>query len=589
MGVTRPSSTTTYTYDKAQNRTRVVTAAGNSAPVANNDSVSVSTGAAVSFNPLSNDTDADSDAFFLTSVSGWNTSKGSVSYTANCLRTAATCVTYAANSGASGTDSFTYAVSDGKGGTATGTITVTINAAVAPPVTSASTTTVVGNYAGSSNSYPLSLNISGGTPTSLTITSAPPSSAGTASVSGTSIFFTPANNYTGQTSLQYTASNAGGTSSPATATITVTPSAGAPVARDDNITVPPGTGITFQPKNNDTGSGLRITAATQPSIGRVAFDDDNIWVGDMGAGGFNTSFQYTITDNSGRSSTATVNVTAATSPPPVANNDSITVPYGSGITFQPKNNDTGSGLRITGATQPSVGRTAFDDDNIWVGDMGAGGFNTSFQYTITDNSGRTSTATVSVTAASNPNPPPVANNDSIIVPYGSGITFQPKNNDTGAGLRITGATQPSVGRTAFDEDNIWVGDMGAGGFNTSFQYTITDNSGQTSSATVNVAAAANPNTPNNTAPVANDDRLGGLSVGESENVLVLENDTDADGDALTITSISTTNGSKAYYGNNGSSIEVTAKAKGSETITYTISDGRGGTATGMLTVTVVRF
>ncbi|MDR6624348.1 Ig-like domain-containing protein [Caulobacter segnis] len=484
MGVTRPSSTTTYTYDKAQNRTRVVTAAGNSAPVANNDSVSVSTGAAVSFNPLSNDTDADSDAFFLTSVSGWNTSKGSVSYTANCLRTAATCVTYAANSGASGTDSFTYAVSDGKGGTATGTITVTINAAVAPPVTSASTTTVVGNYAGSSNSYPLSLNISGGTPTSLTITSAPPSSAGTASVSGTSIFFTPANNYTGQTSLQYTASNAGGTSSPATATITVTPSAGAPVARDDNVTVPFGSAALFQPKNNDSGTGLRITAATQPSIGRVAFDDDNIWVGDMGAGGFSTSFQYTITDYRGRSSTATVNVTAATSPPPVANNDSITVPYGSAALFQPKNNDTGTGLRITAATQPSVGRTAFDEDNIWVGDMGEGGFTTSFQYTITDSSGRTSTATVTTTAAPNPNPPPVARNDSVIVPKDSAVLFQPMENDSGNQITILSVTNPGVGRMAHDLGNIWLGDMYGWTGSGSFQYTIQDNQGRTSTATV---------------------------------------------------------------------------------------------------------
>lgn len=486
VGVARPGSTTTYTYDKANNRTRVVTAGGNSAPVTNADSVSVAAGAAVSFNPLSNDTDADSDAFFLTSVSGWNASKGSVSYTANCLRTATACVTYTANSGASGTDSFNYAVSDGKGGTANGRITVTINAAVAPPVVSPSTTTVAGNYAGSTTSYPLSLSISGGTPTSLAITSTPPSSAGTASVSGTSIFFTPANNYTGQTSLQYTASNAGGTSSPATATITVNPPYGAPVASNDNITVPYGSGITFQPKNNDSGTNLRITAATQPSVGRTAFDDDNIWVGDMGQGGFSTSFQYTITDGLGRTSTATVNVNAAPNPnpPPVANNDSITVPYGSGITFQPKNNDTGAGLRITAATQPSVGRTAFDEDNIWVGDMGEGGFNTSFQYTITDSSGRTSTATVTAIAAPNPNPPPVARNDSVIVPKDGAVLFQPMDNDSGNLITILSVSSPGVGRMAHDLGNIWLGDMYGWTGSGWFQYTIQDNQGRTSTATV---------------------------------------------------------------------------------------------------------
>uniref|UniRef100_UPI00143CB2C6 Ig-like domain-containing protein n=1 Tax=Caulobacter sp. SSI4214 TaxID=2575739 RepID=UPI00143CB2C6 len=65
-GVSRPGSTTTYTYDNAQNRTRVVTTKTNSPPVAYADTLTVTAGASASINPLSNDTDPDSDPIILT-------------------------------------------------------------------------------------------------------------------------------------------------------------------------------------------------------------------------------------------------------------------------------------------------------------------------------------------------------------------------------------------------------------------------------------------------------------------------------------------------------------------------------------------
>jgi hypothetical protein len=551
----RTDTATTYTYDNAGNRVRLVTTGGNHPPVANPDNATVSPGSTISISALSNDSDPDSDALTITEVSA--AVQGTRAITNGGLN-----ISYTANSNASGTETLTYKIVDSKGAPATGQIVITINSATAPPTVGAATTTITAN----TSNNPLSTLITGSA-TSVAVTSAPAN--GSTSISGTTISYTPSTNWSGVNTLSYTASNAGGTSSPAQLTIQVKPTvnpvsnvavtyntarsialapvtnysalsvvgtaskgtvtiSGAtanytpysgqtgadsfsyrattagvagdpqtvslnistpptgPVANNDSITVPYGTGITFQPKNNDSGTGLNITAATQPSMGRSAFDADNIWVGEMGEGGFNTSLQYTITDSLGRTSTATVNITAAPNPL-IARNDSVTVPYGTGITFQPLSNDSGAGMQVIAVSQPSVGRTAFDGTNIWVGDMGQGGFSTSFQYTIRDSANRTATATVYVSAASNPNPLPVANPDQVIVPYGTSITFQPMINDSGSQITIQSVSTPSGVAMGYDPYNISLGHTGWSGSG-SFTYTIVDSFGRTSTSSVTYTA-----------------------------------------------------------------------------------------------------
>ncbi|WP_124983141.1 putative Ig domain-containing protein [Ralstonia solanacearum] len=86
---------------------------------------------------------------------------------------------------------------------------------VAPPTANASSATV----AHGSSSNAVTLNITGGTPTSVAVSTA--ASHGTATASGTSITYTPTASYSGTDTFAYTATNAGGTSAPATVTITV--------------------------------------------------------------------------------------------------------------------------------------------------------------------------------------------------------------------------------------------------------------------------------------------------------------------------------------------------------------------------------
>ncbi|CAJ0793742.1 hypothetical protein LMG19083_02478 [Ralstonia psammae] len=88
---------------------------------------------------------------------------------------------------------------------------------VAPPVANAVSATV----AHGSTANPITLNITGGAP--LIVAVATQATHGTATASGTSITYTPTASYSGPDSFTYTATNAGGTSAPATATITVSP------------------------------------------------------------------------------------------------------------------------------------------------------------------------------------------------------------------------------------------------------------------------------------------------------------------------------------------------------------------------------
>ena len=68
--------------------------------------------------------------------------------------------------------------------------------------------------------------------------------------------------------------------------------------------------------------------------------------------------------------------------------------------------------------------------------------------------------------------------------------------------------------------------------------------------------------------------------------MCLANDTDPDGDPLTVTSASAANGTVTINPDGTLRYVPNANFNGTDTITYTISDGQGGTSTATVTVTV---
>lgn len=134
---------------------------------------------------------------------------------------------------ASGSFNFTVTATDSSSGTGayTGSRAYTLQVINIAPIANPVSATVA--YGSGAN--PITLNITGGVPTSVAVGTAP--AHGTAIASGTSITYQPTAGYAGPDSFTYTATNAEGTSAPATVTITVS---------NPTITITPSAPLTAQ-------------------------------------------------------------------------------------------------------------------------------------------------------------------------------------------------------------------------------------------------------------------------------------------------------------------------------------------------------
>ena len=135
--------------------------------------------------------------------------------------------------------------------------------------------------------------------------------------------------YSGVDSFTYVATGPGGTSAPATVTLTVAiPSA--PLAADKNgVTVPyasSGTAIDLSDAITGAHSGIAIGAA--PKYGTVAIAGDVVTYTPAATYHGGDSFTYVATGPGGTSAPATVMLTVAVPPAPTAADKSgVTVPY----------------------------------------------------------------------------------------------------------------------------------------------------------------------------------------------------------------------------------------------------------------------
>ncbi len=100
---------------------------------------------------------------------------------------------------------------------------------------------------------------------------------------------------------------------------------------------------------------------------------------------------------------------------------------------------------------------------------------------------------------------------------------------------------------------------------------------------------ATPATPDNSAPRAVNDNASLAEDSGASFINLIANDSDPDGDSINIASLGTPSaGGRAVIDGQAAGIRYTPAANfnGIETITYTISDGRGGTASAQLRITV---
>ena len=241
-------------------------------------------------------------------------------------------------------------------------------------------------------------------------------------------------------------------------------------------------------------------------------------------------------------------------------------------------------ISITNVANPANGSASIVNGQIvYTPDAGFSGTD-SFDYTITNSNGDTDTATATVTVNAAPNTKPVATDDSATTEEGTPVTLMTVANDSdadGDNLTISVVSAPQNGTATNDGTTItYTPNAGFVGVD-SFDYEITDGMGGSDTATETITVTAAPNTK----PVAVDD----MAVTQESTTITLDtvgNDSDADGDDLTI--INVQQPQNGTVSNDDKFITYTPAAGfvGTDTFTYTIEDGNGGTATATETIVV---
>lgn len=273
---------------------------------------------------------------------------------------------------------------------------------------------------------------------------------------------------------------------------------------------------------------------------------------------------------------------------PNAVNDAKSTHAGTALTFDPRTNDTdpdGDALSITGKTNGAHGTVSIAANGAQLTYAPAAGYvgTDSFTYTISDGLGGFASATVSMTMS---NTAPVAVNDTLLASINIAKTIDPRANDSdadGDALTISAKTDGAHGTVAIGTGGTSLTYTPATGYTgaDSFTYTVADGNGGT--ATASVAVTVSPNQP----PVAVND-----SASTSKNVAVTfdprTNDSDPDSDPLTITAKTDGAHGTVAIGTGGVSLTYTPATNyvGADSFTYTISDGKGASATASVAMTV---
>ncbi|HCH1795805.1 TPA: tandem-95 repeat protein, partial [Vibrio parahaemolyticus] len=389
------------------------------------------------------------------------------------------------------------------------------------------------------------------------------------------VTYTPDDNYVGEDTFTYIVTS-GGMSESTTVEVNVTPVNDAPVAKDDIATTQEDTAVTIDVLPNDTdvdGDKLSIQSATVPEAqGKVEIVDGKLVF--TPAENFNgdAEITYTVTDGSlTDQATVKVTVNAVNDTPEVESNiadqtlaEDFT-PYSIDLNNAFSDVDGELTFSVSGNSNIQVaivnGIATFTPTADWSGSE-------ALTFTATDPSGESVSQTVNFTVASVADivadKATVVEDTPTIIKVLGNDTFEGTDKvvslDTNNGpANGTVSVNPDGSVTYTPNDNYHGTD--------SFTYIVTSG-GVSESAIVEVNV-----TPANDAPVAKDD-IATTQEDTAVTIDVLPNDTDVDGDKLSIESVSVPKEQGTVEVVDGKLVFTPAENfNGDAEITYTVTDG----------------
>ncbi|MES2684515.1 MAG: Ig-like domain-containing protein, partial [Pseudomonadota bacterium] len=476
-------------------------------------------------NVLANDTDADGDVLHITTVSITQSLPPSSGAIASVATDGLT-LRYTPPAQFIGQQVLLYTLSDGRGGSTQAVALITTSALPVPPVAVPDVFTLLGD--GAVTSLAVLGNDIDGAGGGLTVIAAqsdltvPTGNAGSVSVVDGALHYQPRAGFVGVETLSYTLRDANGATATAVALVTVLPLAAPPVALPD----------------------VASTAINTPVL--VPVLDNDV---DLAGGGLTLA-----------SVTPLLSV-------PAGNNGSLSI--------------LGNSLRFVPVSPTFVGvQTA--------------------SYTVRDANGGTATGLVTLTVTpALPLLPPVALPDvAVITGNSSNAVLVVRDNDvdaSGGGLSISAASVvaavPATASSVVTTDGSVLRLTPPTGFAgvLTLSYTVTDSNGQTSSAPVivTVTPALLPAVP----PVALPDVAVVTQDSTSNLIDVVSNDLDLAGGGLSLSSVSSVSSlpvatHSAVISGNQLAFTPASGFAGAVTLSYTVLDSQGQSATGLVNVVV---
>jgi len=435
----------------------------------------------------------------------------------------------------------------------------------------------------------------------LTVASVGTPAKGTATTDGTTVTYTPDDDFCTQDPTDFTDTfgyvvTDGTASVPATVVVTVLCPNTPPAAGDVTATVDEDATTTIDvlaeasdlnadPLLVQTGSAsdpANGTATVLPDQSGISYTPDPDFQGA-------DSFTFAVTDGTDPSNVATVNVTVTNiNDPPVAVDDiGLTTVEDVAVTHDVVANDTdadGDTLQVFSVSDPPHGgaQKVSDTEVRYAPDPGWCGADT-FTYVVTDGQADdTGAVQVEIECVDDG---PLAQDDLATTAEDTAVIIDVLANDSdpeGDPLTIDSVTEPAHGEATTDGATVtYTPDADYCGTD-EFGYVVTDGS-TTASATIRPVAVLCTNDP----PVAVDDVA---VVAEDGNVLieVLANDTDIDGDSLAVAALGTpSSGTVAVASSNRIRFTPPADLCGStETFSYEARDPDGLTDTATVSVTI---
>ena len=607
---------------------------GNNPPVAVDDALTTQQDTPGSVNVLAND--SDPDAGDTLTVSG---STAGAHGTVSC--TAAGSCTYTPGAGYTGPDAFTYTVSDGEGGTDTGTVNVTVSPAGGgnnPPVAVDDALTTQQDTPGSVNVLANDSDPDAGD--TLTVSGSTAGAHGTVSCTAAgSCTYTPGAGYTGPDAFTYTVSDGEGGTDTGTVSVTVHAIVGTKLreitAANPQSCSPFNVGLAFDGTNllvSCVGSGVidkidpsdgslagQITVPGESVLGALAYDRGRgkLWACTFGgaervmlidpvdgskdaefaSNGCGDGLAYDGDDDTlwaGADQVCIVthyrtdgSVIGAFDVCPLIGGTKSGIAVGGGKlyvarpgasqVYQVEKTFSGSSLFF----QTDRFLEDLECDDVTFAPKSAMWVQAAYDRILT---------AIEIPAGACPfgggNNPPVAVDDALTLqqdtPGSVNVLANDSDPDAGDTLTVSGSTAGAHGTVSCTAAGSCTYTPGAGYTGPdSFDYTISDGHGGSDTATVHVTV-----TPNNPPPDAVDDALS-TDAGTPGPKNVLANDTDADGDTLTVTgNTQGAHGSAACTATGSCTYTPAAGFSGSDSFDYTISDGHGGSETATVHVTV---